>query len=121
MKRYDCTNGRAQHCYGCYTMEENTDGDYVKADEHFAEVARLQALVPRWVPIAEGLPKEPGDYLVMLAEHNDWELRSSAPVMVEFDAFTDKPQQFTHSDSWTNGPEVITAAVTYWQPLTVPQ
>lgn len=22
VKRYDCTSGSAQYCYGCYTMEE---------------------------------------------------------------------------------------------------
>ena len=29
VKRYDCTNGKARHCYGCYRMTESAQGDYV--------------------------------------------------------------------------------------------
>jgi len=33
VKRYDCTQGGAQYCYGCYTMTENEYGDYVRFDD----------------------------------------------------------------------------------------
>lgn len=33
VKRYDCTNGKAQHCYGCYEMTEAAEGDYVSSAE----------------------------------------------------------------------------------------
>lgn len=41
MKRYDCTDGGAQFCQGCYTMAEDSLGDYVKYEDHAAEVERL--------------------------------------------------------------------------------
>lgn len=32
--RYDCGNGGAQHCYGCYSMEEHESGDYVRYEDY---------------------------------------------------------------------------------------
>lgn len=47
-KRYDCTNGRAQHCYGCYEMTEAELGDYVLATDYDAlkqECNRLEKFI----------------------------------------------------------------------------
>lgn len=41
VKRYDCTNGKAQHCYGCYQMEEVNEGSWVQAVDFDAQ--RLRA------------------------------------------------------------------------------
>jgi len=30
VKRFDCGNGNAPHCMGCYQMEESNEGDYVE-------------------------------------------------------------------------------------------
>jgi hypothetical protein len=45
VKRYDCTDGGAQWCQGCYTMTENSLGGYVKYEDYDAlrgEVERLR-------------------------------------------------------------------------------
>src|SRR5690554_5330151 len=44
VKRYDCTSGGAQHCYGCYTMKECELGDYVVWEAYEA----LQAECEKW-------------------------------------------------------------------------
>lgn len=36
--RFDCTNGGAKWCYGCYTMTPNPLGDYVRHEDHEAEM-----------------------------------------------------------------------------------
>lgn len=41
--RFDCTNGGSQHCYGCYTMDASSDGDYVRAEDAINREAVLQA------------------------------------------------------------------------------
>ncbi|GJH38277.1 hypothetical protein CBA19CS91_35990 [Paraburkholderia hospita] len=74
----------------------------------------------RFQPVSAGLPKEPGEYLVMLAPDNDWELRSSAPLMLEFDAFKSMPNALTYSDAWHTTPEDITAAVVSWAVVPTP-
>src|SRR5690606_3891481 len=46
VKRYDCTSGGRSHCYGCYTMTETEDGDYVSAEDYEtlqAECEKLRA------------------------------------------------------------------------------
>jgi hypothetical protein len=53
VRRYDCTNGKAQHCYGCYEMTSAPEGDYVdfsdfnaqrlRADTAEAELAKITA------------------------------------------------------------------------------
>ncbi len=35
-KRYECGNGNASYCYGCYQMQEDSDGEYVKYDDYAA-------------------------------------------------------------------------------------
>lgn len=45
LKRFDCTNGRAQHCYGCYTMTQDAEGDYVLAQDAYDKVAVLEAQI----------------------------------------------------------------------------
>jgi len=42
--RYDCTNGKAQHCYGCYQMTETTEGEWVQAMDYDAAQSELAAL-----------------------------------------------------------------------------
>jgi polyhydroxyalkanoate synthesis regulator protein len=45
VKRYDCTNGGAQHCYGCYQMtRDDVDGEYVLATDFDALAAERDAL-----------------------------------------------------------------------------
>lgn len=52
VKTYDCTDGGAQHCLGCYTMRESTDGfgksdeygDWVRKEDYDALAAELAAL-----------------------------------------------------------------------------
>lgn len=44
VKRYDCSNGRAQHCYGCYTMEEHEDGEYVKSEDYDKLLGELEKM-----------------------------------------------------------------------------
>lgn len=39
VKRYDCTNGGATFCQGCYTMTETEYGDYVSAEDYDALAA----------------------------------------------------------------------------------
>lgn len=41
VKRYDCTNGKTQYCYGCYQMEEVDEGAWVRAIDFDAQ--RLRA------------------------------------------------------------------------------
>jgi hypothetical protein len=41
--RFDCTNGGSAHCYGCYTMDASSDGDYVRAEDAINREAVLQA------------------------------------------------------------------------------
>lgn len=43
IKRFDCTDGGAQFCAGCYTMTEDSLGDYVKFEDHDALQARVSA------------------------------------------------------------------------------
>lgn len=57
-ERFDCTNGSAQWCYGCYTMTRDDLGDYVLAEDYDAlrnasealqaEIERLRAEVAEW-------------------------------------------------------------------------
>ena|SRR5690606_1708815 len=44
VKRYDCTSGGAQHCYGCYTMKESELGDYVEWEAYEALQAECEKL-----------------------------------------------------------------------------
>lgn len=44
VKRYDCTNGKAQYCYGCYKMDEDADGDYVTFEDYAALRAQVSDL-----------------------------------------------------------------------------
>lgn len=44
VKRYDCTSGGAQYCYGCYTMEEDELGDYVEWEAYEALQAECEEL-----------------------------------------------------------------------------
>lgn len=46
VKRYDCSNGGASFCQGCYTMEECELGDYISSEDYdqlAAENKRLEA------------------------------------------------------------------------------
>lgn len=45
VKRYDCTSGGAQYCYGCYTMEEDEMGDYVEWEAYEALQAECDILL----------------------------------------------------------------------------
>lgn len=46
VKRYDCTNGHTQYCYGCYTMTPDSEGDYVTYEDYDSlksHIAQLEA------------------------------------------------------------------------------
>lgn len=48
VRRYDCTSGGFQYCYGCYTMREDELGDYVEWEAYEAlqaECERLRGLL----------------------------------------------------------------------------
>ena len=45
VKRYDCTNGGASFCQGCYTMTECEHGDYVSAEDYDALAAENERLL----------------------------------------------------------------------------
>ena len=44
VKRYDCTNGKAQHCYGCYQMTECELGDYVSSEDYDRDTQELERI-----------------------------------------------------------------------------
>ena len=44
VKRYDCTDGGARFCQGCYTMSECEFGEYVSWDDYDALLAERDAL-----------------------------------------------------------------------------
>ncbi len=44
VKRFDCTNGGAKWCQGCYQMTEHPQGDYVSAEDYAALEAEARAL-----------------------------------------------------------------------------
>lgn len=44
VKRYDCTNGGASFCQGCYTMSESDLGDYVEFADYDAMAQRCREL-----------------------------------------------------------------------------
>lgn len=50
---YDCSNGGAEFCHGCYTMERDDEyGDYVTYEDY----ATLQAKLERAVEFAQHKP-----------------------------------------------------------------
>lgn len=56
VKRYDCTNGGAQFCQGCYRMDEDEQGDYVRWEDYerlLAKVATLEKTVERYADAME--------------------------------------------------------------------
>lgn len=44
VKRYDCTDGGARFCQGCYTMSECEFGEYVSWDDYEALLAENESL-----------------------------------------------------------------------------
>ena len=48
LARFNCTNGGAQYCYGCYTMERDDEyGDYMRFEDHERIVTDLRASLRR--------------------------------------------------------------------------
>lgn len=45
VKRFDCTNGGMHYCAGCYTMEEDSDGEYVRHEDYAKLENQRAALV----------------------------------------------------------------------------
>jgi uncharacterized coiled-coil protein SlyX len=52
IERFDCGNNGYQWCQGCYTMNKDVDGEYVKYDDHqaateqqSARIAELESLI----------------------------------------------------------------------------
>jgi hypothetical protein len=101
--------GFSEGAYRCYLDHKDA------CAKQAARIAELEAQTKQammWTLIGQGLPTEPGDYLVMLEPDNEWEIRSTAPIMVEFDAFTSMPKAFTYHDGWHTEHQNITASVT---------
>jgi len=55
VKRYDCTNGKAQHCYGCYQMDEVEYGSWVQASDFDAERLRAETALSEVAALREEL------------------------------------------------------------------
>jgi hypothetical protein len=45
VERFDCTNGGAQFCQGCYTMTVDSDGEYVRHEDYAKLEQQRAALV----------------------------------------------------------------------------
>lgn len=45
VERFDCTNGGAQFCQGCYTMTSDSEGEYVRHEDYAKLEQQRAALV----------------------------------------------------------------------------
>lgn len=45
VERFNCTNGGAQFCNGCYTMTPDSDGEYVRHEDYAKLEQQRAALV----------------------------------------------------------------------------
>lgn len=45
VERFDCTNGGAQYCQGCYTMAPDSEGEYVRHEDYAKLEQQRAALV----------------------------------------------------------------------------
>lgn len=57
VERFDCTNGGALFCNGCYFMDERDDGDYVRYEDYAALERRLES-AERVVDVLNSAPIE---------------------------------------------------------------
>jgi hypothetical protein len=55
IERFDCTSGGYAWCQGCYTMESDKDGDYVRYEDHVAELKLLQDQIIKWMNLVDNL------------------------------------------------------------------
>lgn len=78
--------------------------------------ANLGSLV--WHLVSDGMPEEPGFYLVMLGPDNSIGYSSEHAIAAEFDYWLDKPKRWTVYDG--NGNDDVTGDVTHWMPLPAP-
>jgi len=76
VKRYDCTSGGAQHCYGCYTMKECELGDYVVWEAYEALQAKCEELRKDVAGLVEalehGFPLLSDEGLDEVEHHCEW-------------------------------------------------
>ena len=81
LKRYDCGNGDATYCYGCYRMEEDSHGEYVTYEDYVKleaanlatmenlncqdnVIAELESQIPRWISVHDALPESPINVII---------------------------------------------------------
>lgn len=55
VERFNCTNGGAQFCQGCYTMTPDSEGEYVRHDDYAKLEQQRAALVDRVTALVEAL------------------------------------------------------------------
>lgn len=55
VKRYTCGKGGAQHCYGCYSMDEDEYGDYVSHSDYASLLTRAAQAEQRLAVATEAL------------------------------------------------------------------
>jgi hypothetical protein len=53
IERFDCTSGGYAYCQGCFTMEKEEYGDYVRYEDHVAELKLLQDQIIGWINLVE--------------------------------------------------------------------
>lgn len=80
IQRYDCTNGGAQFCQGCYEMTPDADGDYVTYADHLAALAAKDAEIAAErdeVELKAACIRGMEGQAVRLAEErNEWQTRA---------------------------------------------
>lgn len=102
VKRYDCTNGGAQYCQGCYQMTETPFGDYVRSEDYDALLQERKH--PEWTACADRLPPVNENVLVTCEfTANDWRTKVGG--------VDERGNWWVFGASWTP---------THWQPLPAP-
>lgn len=93
-ERFDCTNGSAQLCYGCYTMTRDDLGDYVLAEDYDAlrnasealqaEIEALRAQVERLTFEMERLQQQYDERTACMIVHRGSALACSDAVRAAY-------------------------------------
>lgn len=78
VKRYDCTNGKAQHCYGCYQMTESAEGDYVSSADFDAQRLRADTAEAELKDTKEGMAYRGSLFGKVQSERDDYERKLAA-------------------------------------------
>ena len=84
VERRNCTNGGAQYCYGCYTMERDDEwGDWVRYEDYEKGITALRALAADNERLRERLDDYRDDYIAVMNENcaGDEKHCSCVPVL----------------------------------------